>query len=1048
MFKNLTNELALATLGMLDKIKKKLSYCLAIAVMVFGSTFGSMNAANAADVSLANNGTSGFAQINEAVDALIAAENAIAHAIAMGGANITAATLSNPNAGDLVITVSDAGSGQTLTFTGDVDATGGNITLILSDDATTLSLGGDVTEAVGEVIAINLDGSDIVKFTGTSKNVDSAIVGVGAGDGKIILDGSTTFDDAIGATAIGTIEINASKSGTFGAAVDSGVITNLGTITLSAATGVNTLTNSGTVNLNAAVTNVAANNEAAIVMNTSDSVLNLNDTGNETQDMIITATTDGFGTINIFDGTDDEAGSTTTLAADSLIGANGTSIGTLNVGKSDGTKAGNLVTADGSAIFADAINITGGNHENEDSMLSAIENLTGAVTLSATGAADATLKTLTAAVTIAGDINSASGTDGAGFTIIDVDIATTTTGNIGNSVAIEKADIAATGIFNMDGATNTIEATNFSGDGELEFGDTTAQTLTGAITSTTNEHGTVENGNTGGLVTITGTVGAEDKRVKEIALLDNTDTTFQSAVFALNLDIDTAAAEDLTTFTTGNVIGDDDATAGSLDIAGGTIVLDTTAVTGTTVFDARETLNGDGGVELRGLVIQPPANFTTGTVTFIDGATDASIDADDVSGVSVTDTALTDFTVNITAGVADVTITAAAKSATATGAALAITDNDAAALHQFMEAAKAGESALVTTLNESLTGVNSGVTSTTTNLAKQASPQTDLITGSTVAAQAVTGSVQGIMSSRMASLRSGDAYFGTGVAAGAMSAQSGFIQVFGSTAEQKNTTVGSGTQAGYESDTQGIAIGFDGVTDDGMTIGASLATANTDVDGKGTGKSTNSIDTYSASIYMDRTTDAGYVEGSVTFGLSENSSSRKVNTAGLDRTYTGSYDSTSMSLNISAGIPTEVANGYLTPFGSFTMTNMDTDAYTEKSTVANDGLRLKVDQNDLTSAVGSIGFKYHTEMSNGGTPMISLALNNEFGDNTIDTTSTYQGGGTSFKTSATVEELSATLGLGYSYGSDSTSIEFAYEADVNDDDYLSHYGSIKIVGKF
>jgi hypothetical protein len=67
---------------------------------------------------------------------------------------------------------------------------------------------------------------------------------------------------------------------------------------------------------------------------------------------------------------------------------------------------------------------------------------------------------------------------------------------------------------------------------------------------------------------------------------------------------------------------------------------------------------------------------------------------------------------------------------------------------------------------------------------------------------------------------------------------------------------------------------------------------------------------------------------------------------------------------------------------------------------------------------------------------------------TIDSTNTYQGGGTAFKTSTEVEELSATLGLGYSYGSDSTSIEFAYEADVNDDDYLSHYGSIKLVGKF
>ena len=98
--------------------------------------------------------------------------------------------------------------------------------------------------------------------------------------------------------------------------------------------------------------------------------------------------------------------------------------------------------------------------------------------------------------------------------------------------------------------------------------------------------------------------------------------------------------------------------------------------------------------------------------------------------------------------------------------------------------------------------------------------------------------------------------------------------------------------------------------------------------------------------------------------------------------------------------------------------------------------------------VATVGLKFHGEMSNGGTPMISLAVNNEFGDSTIDSTNNFTGGGTAFKTTTAVEELSATLGLGYSYGSDAASIEFAYEADANDDDYLSHYGSIKIVGKF
>ena len=304
------------------------------------------------------------------------------------------------------------------------------------------------------------------------------------------------------------------------------------------------------------------------------------------------------------------------------------------------------------------------------------------------------------------------------------------------------------------------------------------------------------------------------------------------------------------------------------------------------------------------------------------------------------------------------------------------------------------------------------------------------------------------MSNRMASLRSGDAYFGTGVAAGGMSAQSGFIQVFGSTAEQESTKIGTVTQAGFDSETQGLAIGLDGITDNGMTVGVSVSTANTDVDGKGTGKSTNSIDTYSASLYMDTATENGYFEGSLTYGVNENSTSRKITSAGLNRTLTGSYDSNSISLNLAAGIPNEVGAGYLTPFGSFTATVMDIDPYTEKSTVVNDPLRLKVAQDDVSSMVGTVGLKFHGEMSNGGMPMISLAINNEFGDSTIETTNTFQGGGTAFKTSTAVEELSATLGLGYTYGSDAASIEFAYEADANDDDYLSHYGSIKIVGKF
>jgi len=80
--------------------------------------------------------------------------------------------------------------------------------------------------------------------------------------------------------------------------------------------------------------------------------------------------------------------------------------------------------------------------------------------------------------------------------------------------------------------------------------------------------------------------------------------------------------------------------------------------------------------------------------------------------------------------------------------------------------------------------------------------------------------------------------------------------------------------------------------------------------------------------------------------------------------------------------------------------------------------------------------------------MISLAFNNEFGDTTINATNTYQGGGTAFKTTSEIEELSATLGVGYTFGNDLTSLNIGYEANANDAEYLSHYGSIKLVSKF
>ena len=450
-----------------------------------------------------------------------------------------------------------------------------------------------------------------------------------------------------------------------------------------------------------------------------------------------------------------------------------------------------------------------------------------------------------------------------------------------------------------------------------------------------------------------------------------------------------------------------------------------------------------------------PANLLNGeSIVLIAETTDAANAAIVINvEAAVFDTALRTYTVSAVdangAGADDqnITITAADNSATTVASNLGTTTNMGTALIQAGIAVETDATALDAFSNA--LNAEGGFTATEdTALAKQVAPQDDMISGSTLASKAVTGTVQGIISNRMASLRSGDAYYGMGMSAGNMTAKSGFIQAFGSEVEQKNKTVGSGTQYGYESSSAGIALGFDGTTDTGATVGLSFSMSNTDLDGKGTGRAKNDIDSYTASLYWDKTGQNGYVEGSLTYGLNENKTSRLVNTAGLSRTYTGSYDSNQLSLSLGGGAPNAVgASGYVTPFIGVTGTYIKTDAYTETSNTSGDNLRLRVAQDDINSLVGKVGVKYHN-VTDKGTPMISLSLNNEFGDDTINSTNTYQGGGSSFTTSTDVEPLSATLGLGYSYGSDTASIEFAYEAEANDDKYLGHYGSIKIVGKF
>jgi len=920
MIKKTINTLVLATVDSITKFKNKLAYYLAIFAMVFGSTFGTLNSANAADLVATEDGTSGTNLFNA------------------GG---TPASIAAADTIDLV------------TFT------------VTIDEA--LDLG---TTAIGAVTGTT--GALTLQSTDTADNTAKMTSFITTGAGTLnILNETASANSAFAVTSSGNIT-------TVG-----------GTINITADT--NSTEQTSLVVLGATIT-------ANVVL--------------------------------------DETGTGTALLDLDSASALQTLTGTINgVGAGEGT-----------------LKLQGG-HANGNVITGAIGNnfsiklLDSDVNSTFSSTVAATTIDLEGTSTFAGDVTATTITSNGSAKVV------TFNGDVNaTTMTITQASVDA----NADITTNVVLD---HAEGDLLVSGAVDQTLTGTITSLTAGEGSLIITNTGEL-TVTGQIGTDALRLLEVTANDASNVTFQSKMFAETLDINSNAAGEYVQVTAGNVIGTKDGAAGEIEIATGAVIhLDTAVIAGTTVFDMQSAGTDDEAFESAGaFTIIPSSSFVSGTVEFIEGGTNADIldtasDTDaaaELVNFNVQDSAIIDYTVasGTTAG-ADVVITAADKAKATIASELGTTTNHADALLNANKAiAASGTSADKTIFNNAINAFGTQTATSDTALAKQVAPQDDMISGSTFAAKAMTGSLQGIMSNRMASLRSGDAFM-TGMSAGnGMSANSGFIQAFGTEAEQKNKTVGSGTQFGYDASSAGLALGFDGITDNGSVVGLSFSMSNTDVDGKGTGNSKNDIDSYTVSVYADKTTDAGYIEGSLTVGLNENNSSRIVNTAGLDRTYKGDYDSEQVSLKIGGGMPNAVGTGFVTPYGSVTATRITTDAYTETSTTASDALRLRVAQDDVDSIVGTVGLKYHTVLDNGGTPMISLAINNEFGDNTINSTNTYQGGGTAFTTSTDVEELSATLGLGYSFRSDNTTLELAYEADANDDDYLGHYGSIKIVSKF
>ena len=183
------------------------------------------------------------------------------------------------------------------------------------------------------------------------------------------------------------------------------------------------------------------------------------------------------------------------------------------------------------------------------------------------------------------------------------------------------------------------------------------------------------------------------------------------------------------------------------------LILDDTVTDAMFVFGST---NQDAGGIATGAKIYMPINLTNTQTIKLFSDTDNGGDVDTAVNAALQDTALMTYVSAEASQVVTITATATTDAARATS--LGITSDQAIAVSQAYLSV-INNTNVDTTAEDAfanaMSGIN-GMTSTTdTALALQVAPQSDAIAGSTVAARAMTGTVQGIVSNRMASLRSG-----------------------------------------------------------------------------------------------------------------------------------------------------------------------------------------------------------------------------------------------------------------------------------------------------
>lgn len=270
----------------------------------------------------------------------------------------------------------------------------------------------------------------------------------------------------------------------------------------------------------------------------------------------------------------------------------------------------------------------------------------------------------------------------------------------------------------------------------------------------------------------------------------------------------------------------------------------------------------------------------------------------------------------------------------------------------------------------------------------------------------------------------------SGLSSGEKVLDKGFwIKATGSKATQDQ----DGQYDGYTVNSYGSAFGFDKESSNGLIIGLAGGYTYSDTEQDdfrdGTESTTKS---YQISAYASKTFDNFYVDGSLSYTRHDTNGSRET---AIDRTASYDTNSNQYSININGGYNFITNYAVITPHATLGYSHINQDAYEETGA---DALNLEVDELKINRGNAGIGVKVATTFENNSvkfTPSLNLGAKKYFGDDSVEVTARFAGGGDKFVTTgAELNDVIYNAGLGLeSEISENTTISVNADYERNSD---------------